>query len=187
MTPAVFWTQCATAGINVWISRMEKPKRILGASCILVLSCMLMYLANGDTATAVTFSVVCARAVLCMFREKLNYRKIFPILIVAAHLTLGLMFMEYPRQIVSMSIPCFTACYMWFCRKAQGLRLGTAAGNCAWVFYDFFTGLWIAAACDAVTSVSNAVSYVQHRGKAATEETETETVKDGITIEREEK
>ena len=137
-------------------------KHIFTATFVFNAVCMLMYFLNQDTATAYGYILIVIRSFVYIYKDKLHKHWYLPFLFVAIHITVTLITMDKPSQLIPLCIVCGSCLYLWFSQTLQQLRIGNLIVNAAWGAYNIYTGLYIAVATRAISVIANAAAYLKN-------------------------
>lgn len=166
-------TQVITLAIQCYIATTKRIKNILFVTFLFNFANLVCYAFNSDIWTVVTYSVICVRSFIYIYRDKLKAHDasfIVPLLFVFTHLLLGFndwiesghTFMNSWR-ILTIFAACWNCYYMWYYDTAQKLRIGNIVSNGTWFAYNVITELYIIAAGRILAVAANFVAYIKNK------------------------
>lgn len=152
--------------INSYLAITENKNNIYVVTFLFNLANLIMYAIKGDKTTVIIYVVITLRSLIYIFKDKLIKYNFIPITFILIQLGLGVITMDNPWQMISISAPCFTCYYLWYLDTTQKLRVGNIIANSLWAVYNIVNGLYIASLSRLITIAVNSISYYKNRDKS---------------------
>ena len=145
--------------VSIYIA-FTKKKNVYIATLLFNLFNLTVYLAKADKLAVITYTIICVRSFVYLFKDKIN-SKFTPLVFIGLHILLGLYTLEVPIQVLAIIAPCLTCVYMWISKNEQHLRFGCVITNGVWFVYNILCGLYGLALTRIIIMIVNGFSFIR--------------------------
>lgn len=158
-----FWLlQLVGLTVNLIIAFVNDTKKIYWLSFLFNAVNLILYIITNDWAAVLSGTLITLRSFLYIYKDKIRSNWT-PVIFCAMHITLGLLFMQTPWQVLTIVAPCTVCLSMWFWKgHYQKLRFGNIVNAGCWLLYNIHTGMCLIAICRVLTLVANVVALYQN-------------------------
>lgn len=155
-------TQVVLCIVNTYLAFTENKKGIYVCTFLFNACNLIMYIFNGDKVTTLVYICITLRSLIYIFKDKIK-RDVVPVTCIVIQFGVSLLTFESVWNTLTLCAAVWSCWYLWYFKDTQKLRVGNAINNTLWLFYNLYSGLWIASIARLFTVSINLFRYVQQR------------------------